>query len=104
MMATPGSHVAIYGQEFLASRRIVICEGEFDRLVLETKDFHAVTSTGGTVAFPEEWASLFFGIPEVSRLAQAAFRTPFGVRQAATLATDYVTTLSQNCPEITVTG
>ncbi len=67
MMSTPGSRVALYGEEFFQHQpeRIVICEGEFDRLVLETKGFHAVTSTGGAGAFPEEWARFFFGIPEV---------------------------------------
>jgi DNA primase len=67
MLSTPGSRVALYGQEIFQHQpeRIVICEGEFDRLVLETKGFHAVTSTGGAGAFPEEWARFFFGIPEV---------------------------------------
>jgi len=67
MLSTPGSRVALYGAEIFQNQpeRIVICEGEFDRLVLETKDFHAVTSTGGAGAFPEEWARFFFGIPDV---------------------------------------
>ncbi len=67
MLSTPGSRVALYGQEFFRDQpeRIVICEGEYDRLVLETHGFHAVTSTGGAGAFLGEWARLFFGIPEV---------------------------------------
>lgn len=67
MLSTPGSRVTLYGQEIFGSQpeRIIICEGEFDRLVLETKGFHGVTSTGGAGAFPEEWARFFFGIPEV---------------------------------------
>src|ERR1700688_497362 len=67
MMSTPGSRVTLYGQEIFRDQpaRIIICEGEFDRLVLETHGFHGVTSTGGAGAFPEEWARCFFGIPEV---------------------------------------
>jgi DNA primase len=67
MMSTPGSLVALYGAEIFQNQpeRIVICEGEFDRLVLETYGFHAVTSTGSTGAFPEGWARFFFGIPGV---------------------------------------
>jgi DNA primase len=67
MMATPGSRVTLYGQEIFRDQpeRIVICEGEYDRLVLETHGFHGVTSTGGAGAFSEEWARYFFGIPDV---------------------------------------
>lgn len=67
MLSTHGSRVTLYGQEIFQNQpeRTVICEGEFDRLVLETHGFHAVTSTGGAGAFPEEWARFFFGIPEV---------------------------------------
>lgn len=67
MLSTPGSRVTLYGQEIFQDQpeRIIICEGEFDRLVLETHDFHGITSTGGAGAFPEEWARFFFGIPEV---------------------------------------
>ena len=67
MLSTPGSRVTLYGQEILQHQpeRIIICEGEFDRLVLETKGFHGVTSTGGAGAFPGGWARFFFGIPEV---------------------------------------
>lgn len=67
MLSTPGSRVTLYGQEFLPNQpeRIVISEGEFDRLVLETHGFHAVTSTGGAGAFPAEWARFFLGIPDM---------------------------------------
>src|SRR4051812_24356631 len=39
----------LYGRETLARKphRVVICEGEFDRLLLESRGFPAVTSTGG---------------------------------------------------------
>jgi DNA primase len=45
--------------------QIIICEGEFDRLVLETNGFEAVTSTGGARAFRKEWVKEFEPIPEV---------------------------------------
>lgn len=67
MLATPGSSAALYGVESLSSSlsRIVICEGEFDRLVLESRGIPAVTSTAGALAFRHEWVPFFEGIPEV---------------------------------------
>src|ERR1043165_20540 len=49
MMSTRGAHAELYGwAEVLKNpRQIVICEGEFDRLVLEAQGFTVVTSTGG---------------------------------------------------------
>jgi DNA primase len=35
---------------------LIICEGEFDRLVLQAQGFPAVTSTGGAATFRPEWA------------------------------------------------
>jgi len=38
---------------------VVICEGEFDRLVLDSQGFNAVTSTAGAATFFPEWAEAF---------------------------------------------
>src|SRR5437867_9443695 len=67
MLAPLGSAVALYGWERLRVKppRIIICEGEFDRLVLEAQGFAAVTSTGGAGVFRPEWAEAFKEIPEV---------------------------------------
>jgi DNA primase len=67
MLATPGSHAELYGWEQVLKSppEIVICEGEFDRLVLEAQGFPAVTSTGGAGTFRSEWASAFEPIPKV---------------------------------------
>jgi CHC2 zinc finger/Toprim-like len=67
MLSSRGSHVDLYGWEVLRlrPRRIIICEGEFDRLVLEANGFDAVTSTGGAGTFKDEWAEAFKEIPEV---------------------------------------
>src|SRR5712692_722007 len=67
MYATPGSTIELYGWEILSAspRRVVICEGEFDRLVLETQGFDAVTSTGGAGSWRSEWSSALSEIPEV---------------------------------------
>src|SRR5437016_176845 len=53
MLASPGSRAELYGWERLFTKplRIVICEGEFDRLVLEAQGIAAVTSTGGARVF-----------------------------------------------------
>src|SRR3984893_13516599 len=58
MLSSRGSHVDLYGWELLRLRpkRVIICEGEFDRLVLEANGFEAVTSTGGADTFRHEWA------------------------------------------------
>ena len=67
MLATPGAHAELYGWERVLAKpeQIVICEGEFDRLVLESRGFAAVTSTGGAGTFREEWAAAFHDIPQV---------------------------------------
>jgi DNA primase len=67
MLATPGTHAELYGWERVLAKphQIIICEGEFDRLVLENQGFAAVTSTGGAGVFPPEWAKEFEPIPEV---------------------------------------
>jgi DNA primase len=67
MIAWPKGHLELYGRENLKGEpsQIIICEGEFDRLVLEASGFKAVTSTGGARAFKKEWAKEFESIPEV---------------------------------------
>ena len=49
MIAWPKGHLELYGRENLQDKpsEIIVCEGEFDRLVLEANGFKAVTSTGG---------------------------------------------------------
>src|SRR2546428_6126248 len=67
MLASPGSHAELYGWEHLRAvpEQLIICEGEFDRLVLEAHGFAAVTSTGGAGVFRREWAKPFLAIPAV---------------------------------------
>jgi len=45
--------------------RLIVCEGEFDRLVLEAHGIAAVTSTGGAASFRREWADELTTIPEL---------------------------------------
>ena len=47
----------IYGWDMLAGKaeRIVICEGELDRLALLSKNIPAITSTHGATTFKQEW-------------------------------------------------
>lgn len=58
MLSTPGASAELYGWEHVRVKpsMIIICEGEFDRLVLESQGFAAVTSTGGAGVFRPEWA------------------------------------------------
>lgn len=67
MLATPGARAELYGWEHLHEKpeKVIICEGEFDRLVLESYSFAAVTSTGGAGVFRPEWAEELKPIPEV---------------------------------------
>ncbi len=67
MLAPQGSRVELYGWEHLkaAPNWIVICEGEFDRLVLEAHGFIAITSTGGAGVFRREWAETLAQVPAV---------------------------------------
>ena len=67
MFATPGARVELYGWERVLSKpeRIIICEGEFDRLVLESRGLAAVTSTGGALTFRREWGPYFDPIPSI---------------------------------------
>jgi len=52
-----GSSAELYGWEHISNPKamLVICEGEFDRLILETNGIPAVTSTGGANTFKKEW-------------------------------------------------
>lgn len=62
MMVYPkGAQHEIYGWEMLKGNvsDLVICEGEFDRLVLLANGIPAVTSTGGAATFKDEWAPHF---------------------------------------------
>lgn len=55
-----GASVQLYNiQKLNSSSEVIICEGEFDCLCLEANGFNAVTSTGGSMSFQEEWAILF---------------------------------------------
>src|SRR5437867_6343703 len=58
MLTSPGAYAELYGWDQVLRKptKIIICEGEFDRLVLEGKGFIAVTSTGGAGTFRKEWA------------------------------------------------
>jgi len=67
MLTSPGGHAELYGWERILANpeQIIICEGEFDRLALESRGLAAVTSTGGAGTFRPEWAEAFSEIPNV---------------------------------------
>lgn len=52
-----GSKATIYGWDVLenVNDKLVICEGEFDRLILLKNNISAITSTGGAKTFKQEW-------------------------------------------------
>lgn len=67
MRSELGADPTLYGLETLAKKpgRVVICEGEFDRLVLEANGFPAVTSTAGAQTFLPDWVPFFKDIQEI---------------------------------------
>jgi DNA primase len=67
MLTPPGAKAELYGWERVNAKpdQIIVCEGEFDRLVLETQGFGAVTTTGGAATFRPEWAEALSEIPHV---------------------------------------
>jgi len=67
MISDPDLGVQLYGLDKVLQKpsRVVICDGEFNRLVLEANDFAAVCSTGGADAFLKEWALYFEGVKQI---------------------------------------
>jgi len=67
MLTMPGARAELYGWERVLAKptQIIICEGEFDRLVLESRGFAAVTSTCGAGTFHAEWGPFFAPIPSI---------------------------------------
>jgi twinkle protein len=64
--AQTGARAALYGWKELADRNVVvICEGELDRLCLESHGIAAVTSTCGAGVFKQEWCKAFQEIADV---------------------------------------
>lgn len=62
-----GGGAELYGWDTLERNpyRVVICEGEFDRLVLEARGFAAVTSTAGANTFLDAWLPYFEAVKHV---------------------------------------
>ena len=62
-----GIEAQIYDWEMLATEkeRVVVCEGELDRLALLSKGIIAVTGTHGAMTFKEEWIEKFNNIKKV---------------------------------------
>ncbi len=67
MLTAVGTSAELYAWDRvrLKPSELIICEGEFDRLVLETHGFPAVTSTAGAAVFRPDWAPEFQGIREI---------------------------------------
>lgn len=60
-----GSNASLYGIHLLNQpglrQEIIICEGELDVLLLVSKGYRAVSTTGGSGTFLDEWARFFDG-------------------------------------------
>ena len=61
----PETSAELYGWENVEEHFVILCEGELDRLVLESKGIPAITSTGGAVTFKEEWVTNLKEIPNL---------------------------------------
>lgn len=55
-----GASAELYGWEHIRNSKphLVICEGELDRLILETYGIPAITGTGGAGTFKNEWTQI----------------------------------------------
>jgi len=55
-----GAEAQIYGWEHIKDPKdkLVICEGEFDKLVLDTHNIPAITGTNGAPTFKDEWIKI----------------------------------------------
>jgi DNA primase len=51
----------LYGREALSSDKIIICAGEWDKLVNNSFGFPAITGTAGEMCWLPEWNRLFLG-------------------------------------------
>ena len=62
-----GIEAQIYGWETLktATDRIVICEGEFDRLILLSKGIPTITSTHGAMTFKQDWCKKLANVSKI---------------------------------------
>jgi DNA primase len=62
-----GAYPELYGWEHLGFKReqLIICDGEFDRLVLEAHGFPAVTPVASDGEFDGEWAAPFTEVENV---------------------------------------
>lgn len=67
MFYPTGSEAMLYGGENLINNDdyIVICEWEFDQMILWKEWIIATTSTGGVGTFKEEWISLFSKLKKI---------------------------------------
>ena len=67
MMTWPrGASVELFDwQMFKGTTSLVICEGEFDCIVLLSKGIPAITSTGGCGTFKQEWVKDFTNLESV---------------------------------------
>lgn len=61
-----GSKISLYGVDVLKdTERVVICEGEFDRMIIEKNGIPAICSTGGAETFKDEWVENFKHLKKV---------------------------------------
>lgn len=60
-----GAAFELYGWENIDEPVVVLCEGELDRLVLESQGIPAITSTGGAYSFNDEWVEVLKQIPNL---------------------------------------
>lgn len=67
MFYPTGSEAMIYGAENLENNNdyIIICEWEFDQMVLAREWLFGVTSTGGVGTFKEEWIPYFSSLSKI---------------------------------------
>lgn len=68
---TPNCSAELYGWENITNPKpiLIICEGELDRLALESHDLPAITGTSGAGTFKDEWIEALKTIPSSKYVA-----------------------------------
>lgn len=62
-----GNKACLFNSEILVSTEsVVICEGEFDCMILDQNGMHAVSSTAGATTFKNEWMKQLAHLDEIT--------------------------------------
>lgn len=67
VLGVPDAPAELYGWEHveMAAGQVIVCDSELNRLLLESRGYAAIASTGGPDVFRKEWANALHTIGQV---------------------------------------